>query len=554
MRSKLFPLAFSVTLLCLFGSVRADDSLPHLRRQGNATQLIVHGEPILMRGGELGNSTGEPDYLRQYWPRLKALNLNTIVAPVYWELMEPEEGKFDFAQLDGLLKDARAQNMHLVLLWFGVWKNSMSTYVPGWVKGDSTRFPHSQDSAGNALEILSPFSEKVLAADVKAFRALMSHLRAVDQKENTVVLVQVENEIGMIPEARDHSPEAERKFREAVPAELTAYLAKNTDTLAAELRDSWVAHGKKTTGTWTELFGEGTATDEIFMAWHFSRFVEELTVKGKAEYPLPMYVNAALIRPGHKPGQYPSAGPLPHLFDVWRAGAPSVDLLAPDIYFTNFVEWVRKYAGRGNGLFIPEALRSVDASVNGLYAIANYNAMGFSPFGIESVSESATKYLADSFGLVAQLTPLILEHQGRGTMAGLLPEGPEQRQPQQVLLGGYTMHVTFEKPSGPDLADGVVPPAGSASVNPASPPTGGLIIATAADEFIIGGTGITTTFQLRKPDGPQVGLLSVEEGRFVEGKWTHIRWLNGDQTHQGRHVKLDLGRFSLQKVKLYQYR
>jgi beta-galactosidase GanA len=542
-----------VMLLGLVGPVFADDAIPHLRKQGTATQLMVHGEPFLIRGGELGNSTGEPDYLRQYWPKLKGLNLNTVVAPIYWELTEPEEGKFDFSTLDGLLKDARAHEMHLVLLWFGVWKNSMSSYAPAWVKRDFKRFPRSQDSAGTPMEIVSPFSAQVLDADVKAFRALMKHLRAVDQKENTVVMVQVENEIGMIPEARDHSPEAERKFGEPVPESLMSYFIKNADTLSGELRDSWVANGKKTAGTWTEVFGGGVATDEIFMAWHFSRFVEEITAKGKAEYPLPMYVNAALIRPGHKPGQYPSAGPLPHLFDIWRAGAPSLDLLAPDIYFNNFVEWVRKYARSGNPLFIPEALRSVEASVNGIYAIAGYDAIGFCPFGIESIGEPAARYLTDSFGMIAQLTPLILEHQGRGTMTGLLPEGSEQRQPQQVWLGGYTLHVSFEKGTAPDLADGVVPPYGAA-INPAMPPTGGLVIATAPDEFIIAGSGITTTFQLRSPGGPQVGLLSVEEGRYVDGKWTHLRWLNGDQTHQGRHVRLDLGRFGIQKVKLYQYR
>ena len=541
-------------LLLLVTPLAADDAIPHLRRQESATQLIVHGQPYLIRGGELGNSSGEPDFLRPSWPKLQALNLNTVLAPVYWELIEPAEGKFDFSTLDGLLKDAREHDMHLVLLWFGAWKNSMSTYVPGWVKRDARRFAHCQDSAGVAQEILSPLSAENLKADAQAFRALMQHLRAGDQNDSTVVMVQVENEIGMIPEARDHSPEAEKAFREAVPAALLNSLAGKMDTLAPELRDLWVAHGKKTAGTWAEIFGDGTATDEIFTAWCFSRFVEGLVTAGKAEYSLPMYVNAALIRPGHKPGQYPSAGPLPHLLDVWRTGAPSLDFLAPDIYSAQFVDWVRKYTRSGNPLFIPEALRSADASVNGLYAVAGQNALGFSPFGIESIGETAGNYLRDSFGLLAQLTPLILEHQGRGTMAGLVSEGPEQRQPQQVWLGGYTLHVTFEKGVLADLADGVPPPDAAAS-KPIVHPSGGLVINTAPDEFLIGGTGITTTFQLRTPGGgPQVGLLSVEEGRFVDGKWIHLRWLNGDQTNQGRHIRLVPGQFSLVRVKLYQYR
>ena len=540
-----------LTLFCVLGGVlRADEALPHLRRQGDATQLIVQGKPLLIRGGELGNSSGEPDYLHPFWPKLKTLNLNTVVAPVYWELLEPAEGKFDFSTLDGLIRDARANQMHLVLLWFGVWKNSMSTYVPAWVKHDAKRFPRSQDSGGKGLDILSPFSAETLQADTKAFRACLRHLREVDQQEQTVVMVQVENEIGMIPEARDHNEEAERLFRAPVPATLLDYLVKNADTLSPELRDGWVAQGKKTTGSWSEVFGPGPGTDEIFMAWYFAQFAGHLAAAGKAEYPLPMYVNAALIRPGHKPGQYPSAGPLPHLFEVWRAGAPALDLLAPDIYFTNFVEWTRRYARYGNPLFIPEAMRSAEASVNGLYAIAGQNAIGFSPFGIESIGEAAGKYLAESYDLLAQLSPLILEHQGRGTMTAMLPEGPEQRQPQQVWLGGYVLHVAFEKGASIDLADGVVPGA----VAPVPPPTGGLVIATGPDEFILAGMGLTTTFQLREPNAPQVGLLSIEEGRFVDGQWQHLRWLNGDQTNQGRHVRNEPGRFSIQRVKLYQFR
>jgi beta-galactosidase GanA len=524
---------------------------PHLDRQGAATQLIVQDRPFLVLGGELGNSSGEPDYLRPFWPKLKALNLNTVLAPVSWELLEPVEGRFDFSTVDGLIRDARSNNLRLVLLWFGVWKNSMSTYVPGWVKRDHRRFPRCRDSAGRALEILSPFSDETLQADARAFRALLRHLRETDAQEQTVIMIQVENEIGMLPEARDRSPDAEKLFAGAVPPALLEHLARDFDRLAPELRDRWLANGRKAAGTWTEVFGTGPEAEEIFMAWHFARFAGQVAAAGKAEYPLPMYVNAALIRPGHRPGQYPSAGPLPHLFAVWRAAAPEIDLFAPDIYFNNFTEWARRYAHAGNPLFIPEARSGPDASVNGLYAIAGLDAMGFSPFGIETIDKTAGDCLAQSYDLLAQLAPLILAHQGRGTMAGLISEGPEQRQPQQVWLGGYVLHVSFERAAPVATAEGLVSAGGP---GPAGVPAGGLVIATGPDEFLIGGTGLTTTFQVREPGGPEVGLLSVEEGRFVDGRWTHLRWLNGDQTHQGRHVRLEAGRFGLLRVKLYTYR
>ena len=230
-------------------------------------------------------------------------------------------------------------------------------------------------------------------------------------------------------------------------------------------------------------------------------------------------------------------------------GAPSLDFLAPDIYFTNFAEWVRRYARGGNALFVPEAMRSVDASVNGLFAFADRNAIGFSPFGIETIEEPAGRYLTESFGLVAQLTPLIVAHQGRGTMVGLLSDGPEQRQPLQTWLNDYVLLTSFERTYGPSLADGAVTPNSTATM-----PSGGLIIATGPDEFLIAGTGITTTFASRAGGGTQVGLLSVEEGRYENGVWQHLRWLNGDQTHQGRHVRLEPGRFTIQRVKLYRYR
>jgi beta-galactosidase GanA len=532
--------------------------LPHLRKQGTATQLIVDGQPFLIRGGELGNSSGEPGYLRPFWPKLQAMNLNTVVAPIYWDVIEPEEGKFDFATLDGLLRDARASQMKLVLLWFGSWKNSMSCYAPAWVKRDQARFPRAQDSDGRGLEILSPFHLANRDTDARAFVALMRHLKANDPL-HTVVMVQVENEIGMIPEARDHSAEAENQYAAAVPVALMDYLAKNRAQLAPELRAVWNAAGGKASGTWAEVFGGSPAGEEIFMAWHFAAYTQAVAAAGKAELPLPMFANAALIRPGYQPGQYPSAGPLPHLIDVWRAAAPSLDFLAPDIYFQNFSQWAQLYTRGGNPLFIPEAMRSPAAAVNALYAFGALDAVGFCPFAIESNTEPAAGFLTASFDLVRQLTPLLVAKQGRGLTAGFLQESAETKQPQQVRLGHWIFRVSFERAAPPQLADGLAVVVGTensalaAGGRPGTAPAGGLMIALGDDEFLFVGIGLTITFSPAE-GGEQAGILSVAEGGYVDGQWQHIRWLNGDQTHQGRHVRLEPGRFSLQRVKLYRYR
>ena len=521
--------------------------IPHLQKQGTATQLIVDGQPFLFRGGELGNSSGEPAYLRPFWPKLKALNLNGLVAPVYWDQIEPAEGKLDFATVDQLIADARAHDFRLVLLWFGSWKNSMSCYAPAWIKRDAHRFPRSQDSAGRPLEILSPFSAVNRDTDARTFAALLRHLREIDGDQHTVVTVQVENEIGMIPEARDRRPEAEKQFAGPVPAELIDYLVQHNDTLAPELHALWHGAGAKRRGTWTEVFGPTVATDEVFMAWHFARYTEAVAAAGKQAYPLPMYVNAALIRPGHLPGQYPSAGPLPQVADVWHAGAPSLDFLSPDIYFQDFINWARRYTRNGNPLFIPEVTRAPEASVRALYAFGALDAIAFCPFGIESISDNAVRPLSDSFDLIRQLTPLILQHQGTGTMGGMLPEGPEQRQPQQLWLGGYVIQVAFERTNDVAIGDGVSVSQGANALS------GGLIIATGPDEFIVAGTAITATFSQRATTGPVVGLESVEEGRFVDGQWQHLRWLNGDETNQGRFVRIAPGQFGIQRVRLYKY-
>jgi beta-galactosidase GanA len=524
----------------------AQQQLPHLRKQGTATQLVVDGAPFLILGGELGNSSASSlEYLRPIWPKLAALHLNTVVAPVYWDLTEPREGVFDFTLVDGLIRGARQHGMRLVLLWFGSWKNSMACYAPAWVKTDQARFPRTEARAGEGQEILSPFSETNWKSDAHAFATLMRHLRRIDGKQNTVVMVQVENEIGMIPEARDHSARADSLFAAPVPAELMAYLRQHRDSLVPELRELWAKQGNHESGAWQEVFGQGLQTDELFMAWWFGRYADRVAAAGKAEYPLPMYVNAALIRPGYVPGRYVSAGPLPHLLDVWRVAAPSIDFLAPDIYFPNFVEWTTKYVRSGNPLFIPEANNAgaLEAAANAAYAFGEHDAIGFSPFSIENTPDPAGSMLARAYAALRGLAPLILAHQGRGTMVGVRPPvsftGEVDDSARSLPLGDYVLNVSFRDPwvTAQNTAE-----------------HGGLIIALAPDEFLVAGTGLTITFAPRGPGAPSAGILSVQEGRFEGGRWIGGRWLNGDEDHQGRHLRLPTGEFGIQRVRLYRFR
>jgi beta-galactosidase GanA len=543
-------LAHGLALAALLSASLADAAPPALVKQGTATQLVVDGKPMLLLAGELGNSSASSAaYMAAHWPRLKAMGLNTVLAPVSWELVEPREGQFDWTSVDTLIREARAHDLKLVLLWFGAWKNSMSTYVPSWVKRDEARFPRAQLPNGQGVEILSAFAPATREADARAFAALLAHLKTVDSAKATVLMAQVENEIGMLPVARDYGAPAAAALRQPVPRELVDYLVAHRATLEPELKTLWEDQGAPTEGDWQTLFGEGDAAAEVFTAWSYARYAEAIAAAGKAQYPLPLYVNAALNRMGKAPGEYPSGGPVPHLLDVWKAGAPSLDLIAPDIYFPNFVDLATRFRRPDNPLFIPEANNAdrPEVAANAFYAFGQLDAIGFGPFSIESVDEAEPRSaIADAYAVLGQLAPAILANQGLGRMAGFKPrvleDGTVLDLPVTRRIGGYRFTVSFVDTQSP-----------KAEQNTAS--HGGLIIQSGPDDFFVAGSGIIVTVAPVGPGGPLAGIESAWEGQFdAQGRWVPGRLLNGDQTHQGRHLRLAPGPAQIQKVRFYRYR
>jgi len=516
--------------------------LPHLQKRGNTTQLVVDKEPYLILGGELGNSSSSSiEYMEPIWPKLKTMNLNTVLVPIYWDLIEPAEDKFDFKPVDYLIRRARDYDLKLVFLWFASWKNSMSCYAPSWVKKDQARFPRVKDDKGKSHEILTPFSENNLQADLKAFQALMKHIKNIDGKEHTVIMIQIENEVGMLPTARDYHPLANKKFRENVPVEFIEYLEKNKENLLPEFHDAWAINGFKTSGTWEEIFGKGTHTDEIFMAWHYAKYINKIAEAGKAIYPLPMYVNAALNRPGWLPGEYPSAGPLPHLMDVWKAAGPSIDFLSPDLYFPDIKHWCDLYTRQGNPLFIPEHRFDNTVAAKAAYTIGHYESIGFAPFSIESTDNPGNEPLGKMYNLINQLTPIITAHQGQNKIEGVLFD--KETRKTILKLGDYEFTIRHSYTLGYEAnsADEVWDNAGA------------ILIQTEDNEFYIAGSGIVATFKNISAPDLHVGILKVEEGRFEDNDWKIIRHLNGDQTHQGRHIRIFWDDFSILKFELYNY-
>jgi hypothetical protein len=539
MKSKLFIIG--IILFYLQTIAQAQSAMPRLVKNGNVFQLLVDNKPFLILGGELGNSSASSnDYMRLIWPKLRQMNLNTVIAPVYWELMEPIEGQFNFSLVDSLIKNARLFNMKLVILWFGAWKNSMSCYAPAWVKTNTSRFPRILDKSDDPQEIMTPFNKNNLEADKKAFVRFMQYLKETDSKDHTVITVQVENEIGMLPDARTYDEAANLAFNKPVPELLINYLKKNKEHLLPGIKSVWEANGSKTTGNWEEVFGKSLSTDEIFMAWYYAVFANELAIAGKAVYDLPMYVNAALNRPGAKPGQYPSAGPLPHLMDVWKAAAPSVDFLAPDFYNPDFKHWCDLYTRAGDPLFIPEHRFEKGIDAKAFFAFGNYNCLSFSPFSIESTNEPEKEPIGKTYDILNQLTPLITKYQSKGSVKGFLIEKDSTQ--KDIPIGDclFTVYHEYRMGWSAGAKDSMWPLAG------------GLIIAVAPDEFYVAGTGFVMTFT-PKNNTKKAGFISIDEGQFENGVWKAGRRMNGDQDHQGRHVRIPAYDHSIQHVKLYTY-
>ena len=513
--------------------------IPHLQKQGTTTQLIVDGKPFLILGGELHNSTSSSlEYMAPILSKFAANHLNTALASVCWDLIEPEEGKFDFSLVDGALLQARQNNLKLVFLWFASWKNGVSTYAPLWVKTDLKRFPRAKNKEGMSLDILSTFNDAGRDADAKAYAALMHHIKQADKDNHTVLMMQVENEVGVLSESRDHSDAANEAFQKPVPKELLDYIQKNKESLVPGFLKKWTDVGSKISGNWEEVFGASESTDEIFMAWNYAKFVGKVTEAGKAEYPIPAFVNVWLAdwreKDQAKPGSYPSGGPLPYMMDVWNAGAPQIDILAPDIY-SNFEERCAFYHRPNNALFIPEVVRETKTCSAVFYAIGQFDALGMSPFGMESLPEFSED-LGKAYEILGQITPVLLANQGKGAVGGEFLDKDHTK--KSLRVGDYTLnlgiarHYSFTTPDYPAA----------------------IFIQVGPDEYMVAGRGMTISFTPETPGDPTVGIAMAEEGTFVKGKWTPRRRMNGDQILSGKGLRLRGDYYMIQHIKLYRYK
>ncbi len=569
MRRLVLFLSLVAFSFCIF----AEKEIPHLLRQGTATRFIVDGKPFLIIAGELGNSSASSiNDIERIFPKLQQAGLNTVLVPAYWDLLEPKEGTFDFTLTDKAIMEARKNNLRIVFLWFGAWKNSMSCYAPEWFKTDFKKYPRAHAKNGEPLEIASAFSDNVFQADNRAFSEFMKHIAQIDGNDRTVIMVQIENEIGMLEGPRDYSEIANKLYDSEVPSTLVDFLKKNEQSLHPDMLKKWKENGSKTRGKWIEVFGNDIYSEEMFTAWNYARYVEKMAKTARSIYSIPLYVNAAMNSRNRKPGEYPSGGPLAHLIDIWHCAAPSIDFLSPDLYDLNFQELVSRYKRINNPLFIPEIRLEDNDGVRAFFVYGEYDAMGFSPFSIEDISESDHPSLIKAYSKLKELSPLILKMQGQGKMNGLLFN--HENKERILFTDEYKLICRhyYTLPWDPRATDGTKWPEG-----------GGVIIRLSKNEFVIAGSGIVVTFERKESasimdnknigeDGfvqsggnqlnknqwgnqSKVGIVAVDEVHVLpDCTLKYVRRLNGDQDHQGRHVRIPIGDFSILYVKLYEFK
>ena len=514
-------IALSVLIVCaafagVFG--QAGGAMPRIVEKDGRHALLVDGKPFLVLGGQAHNSSGWPAMLPQVWSAIGELHANTLEMPIYWEQVEARQGKFDFSLIDTLLFQAREHKVHLVLLWFATWKNGSNHYMPEWMKRDAVRYPNITGPNGQSIDSPSPHSEAELEADSKAFAAVMRHLKQADAG-HTVIMVQVENEPGSWGSVRDYSAMAQRLFEGSVPPELL-----KPEVLRA-LRVPIV-----TQGGWQTVFGD--RADEYFQAWSIARYVGRVAAAGKAEYPLPLYVNAALRDPFTDPGatSYESGGATDNVLPIWKVAAPAIDILAPDIYLSGserILKVIDLYDRPDNAIFVPEAGLIPD-NAKYLYEVIAHGGIGFSPFGIdgngrgETRSEMAERLaaFAREYDLAAPMMRELAKWGFEGRIKAVVEH--EDHAAQTIDLVAWLATVSF----GTGRADALQP---NDKANGKA-----MIIQLDDNKFVITGENCHIAF---RPSGSNSGkawqFLKVEEGQYEAGAFHPRRILNGDETDWG---------------------
>jgi hypothetical protein len=513
-------IAFFIFLLFLSDNIFSQNSpaaMPDVITKNGRHALLIDGKPFFILGGQAHNSSGWPALLPDVWLSVEQMHANTLEVPVYWEQVEPQQGKFDFSLIDTLLNQSREHQKHLVLLWFATWKNGSNHYMPEWMKRDALKYPNVTGKNGKPVDSPSPNVNATADADIKAFTALMKYIKHADP-QHTIIMMQVENEAGSWGSVRDYSPAAEKLFNEKVPQELL-------------MRDVLTSlHAVNSAGTWLQVFGD--RADEYFQAYSVAKFIGHVAKAGKAEYNLPMYANAAIRDPLSNPSatNYESGGPTDNVIPIWKIAAPDLDLVAPDIYIPEsdkVMKLLELYNRTDNPLFVPETATSAD-KVKYMYELLARGGIGFSPFGIDNngnknASEKMNNIIEPFAKEYAIFSPMMRELATwafEGKIKAVIES--DDHADQKINLGKWEATISF----------------GIAARNNIQKNTEAIgkimLVQMDDDKFLVIGSHCHITFN---PSGINAAkawqYLKVEEGQYENGTFKPIRILNGDETDWG---------------------
>ena len=525
--------------------------------------FMVDGKPFYPVAGQAHNDAGYNDLESDiFFKAVKLIHGNTLLIPVYWLQVEPEEGKFDFSGVDALLASARRYGVKLILLWFATWKNGNMDYTPTWVKSDTRRFKRIMLPAGGDLWGLSPHCKANLEADKKAFSALCTHLKAKDNIEHTVIGIQLENEAGILGSDRDYGPEAQEIFNNPVPVRLITAMK----TIGkGEVYNIWQKAGGKQSGNWSELFG--WPAGEFMTAWSIATYIDEIAKAGKAVHIIPMYINVWLIESNLVIAgeHYPSGCAISKVLDIYKWFTPHVDMISPDVEYNNTQRYqylCATYSRPDNPLFFPET----PPTTNLFRAIADYNLIGYSWMGgFDNImaEDGSVRHemqeVVDTVHCIVSAIPLLLKYQGTDKIHAIVQE---EYMPNQWLdLDGYVGRVQF--------GEGVVRPVrkdwrhvkeatmpkeqADTDVKPEFLRGRGLLVQASKNEFYL--VGIGWRLFLRPKLSPEQTIplfyhqdlaharhLSVDEGHFDQnGEFVVDRQRNKTPLTYGAWAEADIG-------------
>lgn len=415
------------------------------------------------------------------------------------------------------------------------------------------RFPRvvcrTGDGGTIVTETLSAVHGSTIDADAAAFRVLMRHLKEVDEEQNTVLMVQVENEVGILGDSRDYSPESTKVFQSTVPEDLVNFLRQDWDNLHPDLR-SKLQNGTNHQRTlvqgcdWPETFGESIYTDEMFMAYHYALYAETVARAGQEEYDLPMFANfwlnygeesmagayPILAGGGDLPGDYPSGGAVSNVLDIWMHFAPSLSFISPDTYLNDYHRVCSTYRHRNQPLFIPEQRRDEFGARRIWAAIGTYHAIGACPFALDTLGVTTCAY-TKHYALMASVADAVLSAQQRvDSITGFFFDEPGHKEasshpPPIVRMGGYEVRVERAFTTG---AAG----AGYGMV---------IYLDTFFDQtakFLLVGAGFQVKFKSLDSQAYYTGILDFEEKikDNETGGFRTLRRLNGDETRSGHQA------------------